>query len=101
MIYHVITKPDWEAAKLQGFYAPPSLALEGFIHNSTQAQVKGVIERYYKDKKELLLLHIDEEKLTGLLKYELTPSVNEEFPHIFGKLNIDAVVKVTEYDNMG
>jgi len=101
MIYHVITKPDWEAAQAQGFYAPPSLEKEGFIHNSTQAQVSGVVERYYKDQHDLLLLHIAEEKLTAPLKYELAPSVNEAFPHIFGRLNRDAVVKVTAYDNMG
>jgi uncharacterized protein (DUF952 family) len=101
MIYHVISKPDWEAALEQGFYAPPSLAAEGFIHNSTLAQVKGVVERYYKGREDLLLLHIEEDKLTAPLIYELAPSVNEEFPHIFGKLNIDAVVKITSYDNMG
>ena len=41
-----------------------------------------------------MLLHIEESKLTAPLKYELAPSVNEEFPHIFGQLNLDAVIKV-------
>ena len=38
--------------------------------------------------------YINEEKLTAVLKYELAPSVNEAFPHIYGMLNLDAVVKV-------
>jgi uncharacterized protein (DUF952 family) len=38
-------------------------------------------------------LHIDETKLTVPLRYELAPSVNEMFPHLFGPLNLDAVVK--------
>jgi len=101
MIYHIISKKDWNNAQAQDFYAPPSLEKEGFIHNSTQPQIKGVVERYYKDQHDLLLLHIDESKLTAPLKYELAPSVNEEFPHVFGKLNIDAVVNVTAYDNLG
>jgi uncharacterized protein (DUF952 family) len=94
MIYHVVTKQSWEIAQQQGFYAADSLALEGFIHCSTTNQVKGVLDRYYKDVPNLLLLHIDEAKLTAPLKYELAPSVNEEFPHIFGQLNVDAVAEV-------
>ena len=96
MIYHVVTKEDWNKALEQGYHEPGSLALEGFIHASTEAQVPGVLDRYYKNQTDLLLLHIDEEKLDPELKFELATSVNEVFPHIFGRLNLDAVVKVTE-----
>jgi uncharacterized protein (DUF952 family) len=94
MIYHVVTEINWQNALLAGFYEAESLAKEGFIHTSKAEQVAGVLERYYKGQPNLFLLHIDETKLTAPLKYELAPSVNEEFPHIFGPLNIDAVVKV-------
>ena len=93
MIYHVVTKIDWQKAMQQGFYEAPSLALEGFIHTSKAEQVKGVLERYYEGQSDLMLLHIDETSLTVPLKYELAPSVNEEFPHIYGRLNLDAVIK--------
>jgi len=93
MIYHVTTKAAWEQALQNGFYETASLQTEGFIHNSTQQQVSGVLDRYYKNATDLLLLHIDESKLTSPLKYELAPSVNEEFPHIFGPVNLDAVVE--------
>ena len=95
MIYHVVTQQAWEEAKVQGWYAAASLDTEGFIHNSKQEQVAGVLDRYYKGQKDLLLLHIDETKLTAPLKYELAPSVNEEFPHIYGRLNLEAVCEVT------
>ena len=94
MIYHVVTDANWQKALQQGFYEAESLAKEGFIHTSKAEQVAGVLERYYKDQSNLLLLHIDETKLTAPLKYEMAPSVNEEFPHIFGRLNVDAVIKV-------
>jgi uncharacterized protein (DUF952 family) len=96
MIYHVVKNTDWQKAVTQGFYAAPSLATEGFIHTSKKEQVDGVIERYYADQTDLLLLHIDESKLTAPLIYELAPSVNEEFPHVYGRINLDAVVDVTE-----
>lgn len=96
MIYHITTKQQWKLAQEKGFFDEPSLNTEGFIHNSRDAQVTGVLERYYKDKADLLLMHIDETKLEAELKYELAPSVNEFFPHVFGNINLDAVVKTTE-----
>ena len=80
----------------KGFYEADSLVKEGFIHASKESQVQGVLQRYYKNQTDLLLLHIDETKLTAPLKYELAPSVNEEFPHIYGKLNLDAVIRITD-----
>ncbi|MBK8611111.1 MAG: DUF952 domain-containing protein [Chitinophagaceae bacterium] len=94
MIYHVVSHSSWQKAVAQGFYEADSLALEGFIHTSKAEQVAGVLMRYYEGQKDLLLLHIDETKLTAPLKYELAASVNEEFPHIYGPLNVDAVVKI-------
>ena len=82
MIYHVVTAVNWQKSVQQGFYEADSLVVEGFIHTSKADQVKGVLERYYKGQNDLLL------------KYELAPSVNDEFPHIYGRLNIDAVTKV-------
>lgn len=99
MIYHVVTEADWLHAlhtateSSAGFYEAASLKTEGFIHTSQASQVAGVLQRYYKGQEHLLLLHIDETKLTALLKYELAPSVNEEFPHIYGRLNLDSVIK--------
>jgi uncharacterized protein (DUF952 family) len=99
MIYHVVHKSKWEAALLQGFYEADSLTSEGFIHLSTKEQVAAVLKRYYQGQTDLLLLHVDETKLTAELKYELAPSVNELFPHLFGRLNIDAVIDVTNIEN--
>ena len=94
MIYHVVTAADWQKAVEHGFYEASSLAVEGFIHTSKAAQVKGVLDRYYQGQHNLLLLHIDETKLAAPLKYELAPSINEMFPHIYGRLNLDAVTTI-------
>jgi uncharacterized protein (DUF952 family) len=96
MIYHVTTKENWDNALKAGFYEASSLHTEGFIHNSTAAQVQGVLQRYYAGQTNLVLLHIEETKLIAELKYELAPSVNEEFPHVFGVINLDAVVEAED-----
>lgn len=92
MIYHVTTNAAWQQAREEGSYKHISLEKEGFIHNCSKSQLAGVLDRYYKNVPDLLLLHIDENLLEAELKYELAPSVNEEFPHIFGPINIGAVV---------
>lgn len=97
MIYHVVTIPNWQNALELGYYEAPSLATEGFIHASMREQVAGVIDRYYKNQDDLLVLHIDEGKLEAVHIFEMAPSVNEEFPHIYGRINLDAVVDITAW----
>lgn len=96
MIYHITTADKWQQALKDGFYEPPGFATEGFIHTSYDNQVEGVLKRYYQGKENLLKLHINTEKVTAEIKYELSSSINEIFPHIYGPLNIDAVVAVSE-----
>jgi len=94
LIYHVTTKQEWETALQNGFYEASSLKPEGFIHCSNAEQVAGVLERYFKGRTDLVKLHIDISKLQHELKYELALSINEEFPHVYGIINIDAVIKI-------
>ena len=96
MIYHVTTQRNWDLAITQGYYSADSIALEGFIHCCKKDQLNGVIERYYQDVDQLFILEIEPSKVTSPLKYELAPSVNEEFPHIYGTLNLDAVVSIQD-----
>ena len=94
MIYHVTDKETWEKALNVGYYADPSLEKEGFIHMSKENQVEGVLERYFKNRTNLVKLHVDETILLSELRYDWSPSVQEEFPHVYGTINLNAVVKV-------
>ncbi len=95
-IYHVTTKMQWAEAQLKGQFDSDTLATEGFIHCSTEPQVAGVIERYYKGQTDLLKLKIEKSKVDRPLIFELASSINEVFPHIHGALNLNAVVEVIE-----
>lgn len=94
IIYHVTTASDWEAAKEKGYYENPSLISEGFIHCSQDHQVAGVLERYFGGKTELLKLVIDTDKLTSKFVFDWSPSTADTFPHVYGPINIDAVIEV-------
>lgn len=98
-IYHVCGAAAWDAAKEQGLYEHPSLEDEGFIHCSDERQVAGVLKRYFKGQRNLLRLEIQPGRLSSELKWENAPSVGEAFPHIYGPVNIDAVVGIKELDN--
>ena len=90
-IYHIVLPEIWEQVRGERLYRHESLASEGFIHCSYEDQVGGVIERYYTDHNELVILTIDTDKLAARLVAE--PSTGGEiYPHIYGPLNMTAVV---------
>ena len=98
MIYH-LTEPDrWSQSVAEGVHTGSTrgveLAQEGYIHCSTAAQWPGVVERFYGDAAELLLLHVDESKLDAPLIYEQLGEAAESFPHIYGPIPIAAVVEI-------
>jgi uncharacterized protein (DUF952 family) len=94
IIYHITTKPEWKAAQAQGHYESASLKEEGYIHCSEERQLPEVLERYFKEKKELIKLVIDTEKLSSPLIYDWSPSIEDTFPHIYGPINLEAVREV-------
>ena len=97
LIYHVALPSDW--AKYQGrpSYQTESLQTEGFIHCSYSNQLPGVLKRYFSKAAKVVVLTIDTEKLRSKLIAE-TSSGGESFPHIYGRLNHDAVISVEERD---
>lgn len=90
-IYHILRRSDWGRAQAAGAYEPESLGSEGFIHCSTIEQVIRVANQFYHGQKGLLLLRIDQEQLTFDVLYEDTMDVGENFPHIYGPLDLAAV----------
>jgi uncharacterized protein (DUF952 family) len=95
LIYHVVMPEVWDETRNKSFYEAESLESEGFIHCSYADQLDGVIERYYADAGKVVILSIDAAKLTSALISE--PSTNDEpYPHIYGAINKDAIVRVEE-----
>ncbi len=93
LIYHLTHKDVWESARPTGEYAAPSLAEEGFIHCSKDIpQLLKVAARLYPGETDLLVLDVDLDKLAAPLKNEPSRS-GEIYPHIYGMLNAEAVVR--------
>lgn len=94
-IYHIAASADWEAARARGRYEVESLQSEGFIHASARERVLWVADRFYRGRADLVLLRIDEDRVTSEVRHDLTP--DGVFPHIYGPLNLDAVVDVQPF----
>ena len=60
-----------------------------------------MIERYYAGASDLVLLHIDEQLLTSPVVYEQLPGAPEPFPHVYGPINLAAVVTAEPLTSAG
>jgi len=101
MIVHIVRRSEWMLALGRRTYAPDSLRSEGFIHCSTLAQVIDTANRFYRGQQDLVVLCIEESRLTAELKYEAPAMPRDEaahelFPHLYGELNVEAVERVVE-----
>lgn len=93
MLFHIVESADWATAEQKGIYAPDSLAAEGFIHLSEKQQVPSTVERFYRGRFDLVILGIDPDRLSASLQYDQVQD-HGVFPHLYGPLNLKAVVKV-------
>ena len=98
MIYHVTDATRWARSQTDGAHTGSTrgleLADEGFIHCSTAEQWPGVVERYYAGVPDLLLLHVDERLLSSPVVVEQLDGAHEPFPHVYGPIDLAAVVEV-------
>jgi len=97
VILHITKREKWEQGKLAGVYRGDTLDSKGFIHCSTPRQVIKVANALFRAQKELVLLCIESDKVRAEIRYEGCGG-GERYPHIYGPLNIDAVIRVLDFE---
>jgi uncharacterized protein (DUF952 family) len=98
-ILHITSRTLWLAAKNSGSYAADSLAREGFIHCSTREQALRVADAFFASQRGLVLLVVDPRRLRPEVRWE--PGADrpgELFPHVYGPINLDAVIAVHDFE---
>lgn len=97
IIWHITRREMWEIARRAGSYRGDTLDAVGFIHCSTQQQAVRVANSLFRGQKGLVLLGIQTDKVKVEVRFE---SVAGEglFPHIYGPLNLDAVIQVLDFE---
>lgn len=96
VIYHLLPKADWEKAQDAGVYRPANFAEDGFIHCSKVDQVVKVANTYFNDETNLFLLTIPVDKVRAEIRWEDLLGEGEQFPHIYGILDLKAVAAVSQ-----
>lgn len=101
---HILPSYAWEQAQREGVYRGDTLDAEGFIHFSTPEQVIQVANARFKGHTGLLLAVVETERVQAELKYEppyeggQQVESDELFPHLYGALNFDAVIRIVEFE---
>lgn len=94
LIYKICPSALWREAERSGtFHGSPVDQRDGFIHFSTAEQVAETAAKHFAGAQGLVLLTVQSTKLGDALKWE--PSRGGAlFPHLYGTLDIRAVIKV-------
>lgn len=101
-IFHITSSDAWTSAGQAGEYRADTLETEGFIHCSTSDQLLTVANALYHGQHGLVLLCINPDSLRSELRYEKAAhpvdGIPPSFPHIYGPLNLDAVLKAVKFE---
>ncbi len=98
IIYHMTNAAAWASAQARGSYTADSLASEGFIHCSKPDQIVATANRFYAGQRGLLLLAIDPSRVAAEIHIENLTGGSELYPHIYGPLNLNAVVAALPFE---
>src|SRR6478609_8082735 len=93
-LYKISPAALWREAKRAGvFRGSEADRRDNFIHFSTAAQVAETAAKHFAGQSDLLLISVDAGRLGSALKWE--PSRGGAlFPHLYGALTPDAVIRV-------
>ncbi len=94
-IFHIAQRSELIEAQQSGRYVCDSLSTEGFIHCCLDTQLEGVIDRYYQGVTDQVVLCLDPALLEPECRYENTVGGEEQFPHLYGPINLDAIVSTS------
>jgi uncharacterized protein (DUF952 family) len=98
LVFHIVGRDDWIDAKERGRYAPDAFAADGFIHLSKKSQILHPANLFYRGRTDLQLLVIAADRVRADIVYEPGSHGEEElFPHLYGQLNLDAVIDVVDF----
>lgn len=98
-IFHLALQSEWSGDAAP--YAPAAFATERFIHCSSETQVEATANRYFRGRRDLVLLVIDPLGVEAPVRWEppIDPQTGARdtasgvrFPHVYGRIPRSAVV---------
>ena len=94
VIYKICPALLWQTAENVGSFAgAPIDVQDGYLHFSTEKQVRETAAKHFAGQNDLLLIAIDADSLGPALRYERSRG-DDLFPHLYAPLNLSAVLWV-------
>jgi len=97
IIFHITTQDEWNEQTPTDSFSSQSLKSQGFIHCALIDQILRVANSRLRGKKNLILLCIQEDKLSSKLIYEDLSNLGEDHPHVYGTINKSSISKVVDF----
>ncbi|WP_280770921.1 DUF952 domain-containing protein [Salipaludibacillus daqingensis] len=97
MIYYVLTEEEWELAKEEDEYWPSDFDDRGYIPCANPGQTEHLVDELMLKNDPLVLVSIDPQKLESVIIYEDVHESGMMKPHVYGYINIDAIMGVKDY----
>jgi uncharacterized protein (DUF952 family) len=95
-IYKICSASAWREAERQGVYRGSADDVrDGFIHFSTAPQVAETARKHFFGQTGLFLIEVDADALGEALRWERSRN-DELFPHLYGELDLGAVIAVLD-----
>jgi len=95
-IYKICPGSAWREAERQGTYRGSADDLrDGSIHFSSPTQLAETARKHFLGQAGLLLIEVDAGALGKALRWEASRN-GDLFPHLYGQLDLGAVVSVRE-----
>ncbi len=93
-IYKICPASAWREAEREGVYrGSADDARDGFVHFSTASQVPETARKHFFGQRALFLVQVDGDALGDALRWERSRN-DDLFPHLYGELDIGAVISV-------
>jgi uncharacterized protein (DUF952 family) len=96
-IYHITDLATWRHAQKVGVYRTRSLKSDGFIHCSYPRQITDVANSLFSGMNDLVILVIEKSRLTCNVVEEDLYDLGENFPHVYGEIDLASVVEVVPF----
>jgi uncharacterized protein (DUF952 family) len=93
IIIHLLPVMDWEKIQGEIMLFSESIIEYGFVHCCLPEQVQGVLRQWFPNQKDVMAVEIDTNLLVSPFVVENLEGGSELFPHIYGLVNKDAVVR--------
>lgn len=90
-IYLIVSEDEFEKTLKEGEFTRDTLDTEGFIHASPKSQLNRVANKFYTKFNNPYILLLDKKKISVNVEWE--PAKGGLYPHIYGPVNADSIVK--------